>query len=484
MFSLRVQSGLDNARPFVPQVHHTKTMLELVQDATAVMGKVESLTADLPAASAPTSLDQAATMAAQIDRIAGEVSRLAFYITKGRSVPVIQSLAPRVTDVTSRLSDAISTTLQSALQTASAEADAASSSCIHACSLVNRVELAHAALQSVLVTPALDRAASSAATDAAANVPTSPSQQTNPPTVSFPTFLQHAQSELEPQISRIKSMVARHPDLASTFDILGVCALGPLHAAVKARVPGAFSPADPDAFHRNYSAATGFLTWLEEHAATEGALHLLQKSSECIFFRKAWNLAVYFSLRFQEIAGSFDEHLLQAPVPAAKESVCIYQQSCALLHALQRCRDPKVTFPAVYDRFLKLQMQSILRFGGWLREAQPVKHASGLGSAGTAMRQWAQDASPEDLVALLADAYHLASLLHTDEAVAIQMQMQSATSQAVLDKVQQVHGAHLATSVLVAISPLCVAYANQRSKLGISVPALIQLWHVLYRLLH
>lgn len=418
-------------------------MLELVQDATAVMGKVESLTADLPATSAPSSVDQAAALAAQVERIASEVSRLAFYMTKGSTVPVIQSLGPRVTAVTSRLSDAISVTLHSTLQTASSQADAAASSCIHACSLVNRVELAHAAVQDVMVRPALDRAAHTVAADADPSLPSPPNHQRDSAPITLPAFLKHAQGELEPQISRIKGMVAQHPDLAATFDVLGVCTLGQLHAAVKTHVPGAFSPADPDAFHRNYSAAMNFLSWLEEHATTEAALQLLQQSAECTAFRKSWNLAVYFSLRFQEIACAFDEHLHSAPVTASAGSELAFQQSVALLHALRRCRDPTVTFSAVYDRFLKLQMQSILRYGGWLREAHPIDSgnmtASGSSSGGTPMSQWAQDASSEDLVALLADSHSLAGILRSGEAAAIQAQLLSATSQAVLDSVKQVH---------------------------------------------
>lgn len=417
-------------------------MLELVQDATAVMGKVESLTADLPATSAPSSVDQAAALAAQVERIASEVSRLAFYMTKGSTVPIIQSLGPRIAAVTSRLSDAISATLHSTLQTKSSQADAAASSCIHACSLVNRVELAHEAVQDVLVRPALDRAACTAAADAGASV-SSPSHQIDSPSITLPAFLQHAQCELEPQISRIKGMVAQHPDLAATFDVLGVCTLSQLHLAVKTHVSGAFSPADPDAFHRNYIAAMNFLSWLEEHAATEAGLQLLQQSAECMAFRKSWNLAVYFSLRFQEIAGAFDEHLHSAPAVDSAGSELAFQQSNALLHALRRCRDPTVTFSAVYDRFLKLQMQSILRYGGWLREAHPIESghvtASGSSSGGTPMSQWAQDASSEDLVALLADSHSLADILRSGEAAAIQGQLLSATSQAVLDRVKQVH---------------------------------------------
>lgn len=415
-------------------------MLELLQDATAVMGKVESLTADLPATSSPASLERAAALAAQIERIASEVSRLAFYMTKGNAIPVIQSLAPRVTAVTLRLSDAISATLNSTLQTSSPEADAASSSCIHACSLVNRMELAHSAMQDVLIRPALDRAASAAAADTEAAALSSPNHHTGCPPLALPAFLRRARAELEPQISRIKGMVAQHPDLATTFDVLGVCTLSQLHSSIKANVPGAFSPADPDAFHRNYSSAMSFLSWLEEHAATEGALQLLQQSAECLAFRKSWNLAVYFSLRFQEIAGAFDEQLQEAPVVGSSQSGLVYQQSNALLHALGRCRDPVVTFSAVYDRFLKLQMQSILRYGGWLREASPGQAVPvSAPGQGTTMSQWAEAASPEDLVTLLADSHNLAGKLCTGEIAAIQAQLRSDTSQAVLDKLKQVH---------------------------------------------
>lgn len=418
------------------QIHHTKTMLELVQDASAVMGKVESLTADLPAATAPTSMQQAGTLAAQIERIASEVSRLSFYITKGSTVPVIRNLTPRVTAVTSRLSDAIASTLHSTLTQSSSEADTASSSCIHACSLVGHLELAQSAVQVVLIKPAFDRAASAAVADAEPSAPSSPSHQSEPTRVMLPNFLRHVRIELAPEISRIKAMVMQHPDLAETFDILGVCTLSQLHMAIKAHVPGAFSPADPDAFHRNYSAAMSFVSWLEEHADTERALQMLQQSAELSAFRKSWNLAVYFSLRFQEIAGAFDEQLHSAPVFAPDGGELLFQQSYSLLRALQRCRDPTVSFSTVYDRFLKLQMQCILRYGGWLKEAeQPLQEPAG---EGTHMSKWAQGASPEDIIALLADTHALAGRLKTAEVATIHQQLQSIASQAVLEKLQDV----------------------------------------------
>jgi hypothetical protein len=125
------------------QVHHTKSMLELVQDAMAVMGKLESLTSELPDLSGAEGPEDAPAVAAQVERISSEVSRLAFYMTKGSSIPLIQGLGPRVSAVTSRLRTVIRATLESTLMQASTGNDTAASSCIHAASLIVDMDVAH-----------------------------------------------------------------------------------------------------------------------------------------------------------------------------------------------------------------------------------------------------------------------------------------------------------------------------------------------------
>lgn len=66
------------------QILSAKALLELVQDASSVMGKVEALARELPEGGAVDSLQHAPAVSQLLERIAGEVSRLKFYMTKGQ----------------------------------------------------------------------------------------------------------------------------------------------------------------------------------------------------------------------------------------------------------------------------------------------------------------------------------------------------------------------------------------------------------------
>lgn len=59
----------------------------------------------------------------------------------------------------------------------------------------------------------------------------------------------------------------------------------------------------PPAFHANYLAALRFLNDLEAKCQGRAALDRLRASSAYATFLKRWNLSVYFSLLYQEIAG-------------------------------------------------------------------------------------------------------------------------------------------------------------------------------------
>ena len=59
----------------------------------------------------------------------------------------------------------------------------------------------------------------------------------------------------------------------------------------------------PAAFHANFLAAMRFLSDLEAMCQGRTALDRLRGSSAYSTFLKRWNLSVYFSLLYQEIAG-------------------------------------------------------------------------------------------------------------------------------------------------------------------------------------
>ncbi len=68
-------------------------------------------------------------------------------------------------------------------------------------------------------------------------------------------------------------------------------------------LPGVFSPGVPTAFHAHFLAATAFLQQLEGMCQTRATLERLRACPAYSAYLKKWNLAVYFSLLYQDIAG-------------------------------------------------------------------------------------------------------------------------------------------------------------------------------------
>jgi hypothetical protein len=67
---------------------------------------------------------------------------------------------------------------------------------------------------------------------------------------------------------------------------------------------GVFAPGVPAAFHANYRAGVQLLQHIEGLARTRKAVDQLRSSTAAGSWAKRWNLAVYFSLRYQDIAGA------------------------------------------------------------------------------------------------------------------------------------------------------------------------------------
>lgn len=66
---------------------------------------------------------------------------------------------------------------------------------------------------------------------------------------------------------------------------------------------GLFSPGNPTAFQSNYLAGQALLGELEGLATSRAAVERLRVSTAAAGWAKRWNLPVYFSLVYQDIAG-------------------------------------------------------------------------------------------------------------------------------------------------------------------------------------
>ncbi|GKE98538.1 conserved oligomeric Golgi complex subunit 2, partial [Tanacetum coccineum] len=82
-------------------------------------------------------------------------------------------------------------------------------------------------------------------------------------------------------------------------------------------------------------------------------------------FMKQWNIEVYFSVRFQEIAGSLDSALVGSKLTPIQKSDSEHgltlKQSLTLLECLKSCWREDVLLISISDKFLRLTLQLISR---------------------------------------------------------------------------------------------------------------------------
>jgi hypothetical protein len=78
---------------------------------------------------------------------------------------------------------------------------------------------------------------------------------------------------------------------------------------------GVFSPGQPAAFHHNYLSGAALLAAVEGLGRSRKAVERCRGSAAAASWAKRWNLAVYFSLLYQDIAGEW--RVWQRPSPVS-----------------------------------------------------------------------------------------------------------------------------------------------------------------------
>lgn len=125
-----------------------------------------------------------------------------------------------------------------------------------------------------------------------------------------------------------------------------------------------YGAGNPEDFHKNFIVVQNFLTSLEELCSSEAALDKLRNSDDYLSFQAAWNLPLYYQIRFQEIARPFEESLLSMEATESTSGPKL-QATVAALTAVDCCFSPSVFLRPLASRFLKLAVQVVSRYQVW-----------------------------------------------------------------------------------------------------------------------
>uniref|UniRef100_A0A804M7E0 Conserved oligomeric Golgi complex subunit 2 n=1 Tax=Zea mays TaxID=4577 RepID=A0A804M7E0_MAIZE len=126
-------------------------------------------------------------------------------------------------------------------------------------------------------------------------------------------------------------------------------------------------------------------------------------------FMRQWNVGVYFSLRFQEIAGGLDSTLTNTFSPTglneAQQKPLLLKQSIKLLESLDSCWSDEVLVFSHCDKFLRLSLQLISRYTTWLSCGLSARKASDRSPNSPADAEWALSIPIEDFIYIMHDVH-------------------------------------------------------------------------------
>ncbi|GAM21364.1 hypothetical protein SAMD00019534_045390 [Acytostelium subglobosum LB1] len=138
-----------------------------------------------------------------------------------------------------------------------------------------------------------------------------------------------------------------------------------------------FATGMTDLFFKNYTCSSAFINRLEDLCTSMQQVKELRMSPTYSSLLKRWNFAVYFQLRFSEIAQQFERTLasincidiltgLQHPTEKNEHFLA---QTGSLFGFLDMCWSPNIFIYDLSSKFFKLFLQLIARYEYFIQEA-------------------------------------------------------------------------------------------------------------------
>ncbi|XP_062213020.1 conserved oligomeric Golgi complex subunit 2-like isoform X1 [Phragmites australis] len=399
-----------------------RELLELLLDTSHVVSKVEKLIKELPTAPSDSSnvevhlVDKGypsndpgapnaeagtgvrETQSILLERIASEMNRLKFYISHAQNLPFIVNMDKRVQGATKLLDGSLERCFVDGLEHRDARVIY---NCLRAYAAIDNTSSAEDLFRITVVSPLIQKIVPQNYAKAVAGV---------------------SSDELEDDYQKIKQCVEKDCkfilEISSSansglhvFDFLANSILKEVLSAIQKGKPGAFSPGKPKEFLKNYKASLGFLDFLEGYCSSKSAVTKFRSEPAYTDFIRQWNVGVYFSLRFQEIAGGLDSALTATISPVGmqenqgKPKALLLKQSIKLLESLQSCWSDEVLVFSHSDKFLRLSLQLISRYTTWLSSGLSAHKDSDGSSSSLADAEWALPVPAEDFIYIMHDVH-------------------------------------------------------------------------------
>ncbi|TRY61811.1 hypothetical protein TCAL_05704 [Tigriopus californicus] len=286
-----------------------------------------------------------------VERVAAEINYLNFCVSKCQASSFVEEMQPRLKLIGDRLHGSLESQLLDAVAQQNTEV---LKRCLRIFATVDRVREAEALVRLRVIQPYLE---SIITEEFVANDPLGLQGMFHRVLRVIPEKL----SQLLLLTSGARKTKSSSGQNEKDFDFL-VNSLWPeIVETIEENIPFIFSAGNPDKFFVHYTSSLEFVERFEREL---GSVHTLDKFRACQaygnFFSK-WNLAVYFQIRFQEIASPVETHVKHMFQPAEGHEFQLRITQIAF-QAMEKCWDPKHYLDALAHRFWKLTLQILSRF--------------------------------------------------------------------------------------------------------------------------
>ncbi|XP_070578022.1 conserved oligomeric Golgi complex subunit 2-like isoform X2 [Ptychodera flava] len=291
-----------------------------------------------------------------IERVASEFNQLQFYVTQSKGLPLVESIRPRIAVITTTLQLNLEDSFEIGLETGNLPV---LRQCLRTYATIDKTKDAEMLFRSLVVKPYMDEVISEQYIQ---NNPQGLQGMYNKILEFIPKKCQHIRAVTSPIHS------GGNQDVVRGYDFLVNAVWPEIVASIEGHTASIFAPGNPDVFHQKYLLSMEFLSSFERHCGSQASVKRLRAHPSYSTFMSKWSLPVYFQIRFQEIAGSFETALLTPFNSVQEESTFHLNATHTLWQCVTKCWADKIYLPALCHRFWKLTLQLLSRCSIWIQE--------------------------------------------------------------------------------------------------------------------
>ncbi|CAN7999636.1 unnamed protein product, partial [Ixodes hexagonus] len=341
-----VETSLNRAQMELQARRAIQEKKALLQQAVAVCKSVEKIERLMPSGQQAGSWTNE-----QVEQVAMEVNQVLFYLSKCKHLKLAGAVTQRVDAVTWQLQRHLEETFLSSLRR---DSRGELGSVLRICATLDRVGPMEELFRKKVVAPALDEIV----------------QERVLQEVGLEGIYDQVVMFASTRCQTLLDLTSGSGGVSTEcpgYAFVGRGLWPELCGQLERRLPAVFAAGNPGVFQSRFSATLAFLGRLERLCGSIEAVGQLRQQESYRRFLARWNLAIYFQLRFQEIASQLEVALSEPGKLSSGGELRLACHQC-LWAQLERCWHPEVFVAPLAHRFWKLTLQLLARHHHWLQE--------------------------------------------------------------------------------------------------------------------